>query len=448
MWRRPRPSDATWLAAHVAIAANRAVRHFVSGCPAVTVMTPFGTVPIPPPRRVTLVLCTREGELLGALPPFDVPVPWWQEVSPLVAAVRERHAFDVVVLRLLRVGSRTPDGHRSVSYLAEVTGETSYGDLAPVDDGLADLLADHPLRLSYARPGGAAADLAWATDALQARGMPVAGRPVQMRTWNLSSVWRLPTSGGAAWLKVVPPFFAHEGRMIERLDPDVVAPLVATDGPRLLLDDVPGGDQYDAPVPLLLRMVSMLVGLQAAWVDRVAELVSLGLPDWRPDAFAAAAARALDASADVLEPEVRRRVEAIVDGLLERFTRIAAAGVPDTFVHGDFHPGNVVGTTERLALLDWGDCGIGHPLLDQAVFLERLTPEDATTVRATWASSWQRAVPGCDPARAAALLAPVAALRQTVIYQGFLDRIEPAERVYHEDDPQLWLRRAATVSDA
>jgi hypothetical protein len=52
-------------------------------------------------------------------------------------------------------------------------------------------------------------------------------------------------------------------------------------------------------------------------------------------------------------------------------------------------------------------------------------------------------VPGCEPERAASLLEPVAALRQAVIYQSFLDGIEPAERVYHASDPALWLQRAA-----
>jgi len=34
-------------------------------------------------------------------------------------------------------------------------------------------------------------------------------------------VWQLPTAQGSVWLKVVPPFFAHEGRVISQLDPAV-----------------------------------------------------------------------------------------------------------------------------------------------------------------------------------------------------------------------------------
>jgi hypothetical protein len=43
------------------------------------------------------------------------------------------------------------------------------------------------------------------------------------------------------------------------------------------------------------------------------------------------------------------------------------------------------------------------------------------------------------------LLAPVAAARQAVIYQRFLDNIEPAERVHHRADPADWLHQTAVI---
>ena len=78
-------------------------------------------------------------------------------------------------------------------------------------------LDDHPLRSSWARPSGPAADLAWADAALASRGIRRIGPPEQVRTWNLSSIWRVPVEGQTVWLKVVPPFFAHEGPLLERL---------------------------------------------------------------------------------------------------------------------------------------------------------------------------------------------------------------------------------------
>ena len=52
-------------------------------------------------RVVTLVLCRRDGAILGALAPFEVDVPWWQEAGPVVVGARLAHDIDVVILRLL-----------------------------------------------------------------------------------------------------------------------------------------------------------------------------------------------------------------------------------------------------------------------------------------------------------------------------------------------------------
>ena len=61
-----------------------------------------------PSRRVTLVLCTRDGRVLGSLPPYDVALPFRQEVSDVVAGAKAVHGVDVTVLRLLEVGA-APD---------------------------------------------------------------------------------------------------------------------------------------------------------------------------------------------------------------------------------------------------------------------------------------------------------------------------------------------------
>jgi hypothetical protein len=89
---------------------------------------------------------------------------------------------------------------------------------------------------------------------------------------------------------------------------------------------------------------------------------------------------------------------------------------------------------------------VGHPLLDQAAFLDRIPSEAVPAVKDHWQRLWARAVAGSQPERAAALLAPVAAARQAVIYRMFLDNIEPSEHPYHAADPADWLRRTAVLS--
>lgn len=397
----------------------------------------------PEGRLVTLVLCRRDGEVLGALDPFEVDVPWWQEVGSVVDAARQVHGVAPVILRLMageehRLGASGP-----VTYLAEVADDVD----APVRPWERTRDVDHPLRASWARPGGPADDLVWADTALDLAGMPRTGPGVQVRTWNLSSLWRLPTARGTAWLKVVPPFFAHEGAVLTALDSDRVPEVLATDGARTLLAEVPGDDLYGIGGDRLPAMVHLLVDLQSAWVGRVDDLLALGLPDWRREALTSGVAALVERWRDRQSPDVEAGLDRLVTDLPDRWADVEACGLPDTLVHGDFHQGNLRSAGPgHLVLLDWGDSGVGHPMLDQAAFLERLLPRDQRAARDVWTRRWRSEVPGCEPDRAAVLLAPVAALRQALIYQMFLDGIEPDERIYHAPDPARWLARAAALT--
>jgi hypothetical protein len=389
------------------------------------------------PRVVTLVLVNADGAVLGALPPFEVQMPWWPEAWDVVLGARERYGVEVTLLRVLVTETGATAGGQ-VTYLAEARAAPS--EVLPWTGEL----TDHPRRMPWARPGGPTAAVSWARAELASGGIHVA-QAQQMRTWNLSTLWRLGTEGADYWLKVVPPFFGHEGRLLERLQGHPVPTLVAHDGPRILMADIPGDDLYDAPLPLLLEMVDQLVSIQQYWIGRTDELLALGLPDWR----AVALARELVALVERLRGDLTAADQAtlrrFVDTLEGRFTNIAAAGIPETLVHGDFHPGNHRGTAGWITLLDWGDSGVGHPLLDEPAFLERMDAAYAPAVRDRWHARWRAAVDGSHPERAAQLLEPVAAVRQALIYQRFLDNIEPSEHPYHADDPGQWLARAAAL---
>ena len=381
---------------------------------------------------------TQGGRVLGSLLPTPVATPWWQDIAPVVAAARERWGLDVTVLRLLAASLPAPPGGE-VTYLAEV-------DQAPAElEPWTGALDDHALRLPYAKPGGPGADLAWARARLAEAGKLLTGPPAQVRTWNLSSLWRLPCAGGGAWLKVVPPFFAHEGTLLAHLAGGPTPALLARDGARTLLAEIEGEDLYEATLTQRKAMIDLLVDLQAEQADRIQELRAVGLPDWRADALAEAIESVADRVASQLSPVDQHDLASFLRGLRDRMVQLAACGLPDTLVHGDFHSGNFRDGDGDLTLLDWGDSGIGNPLLDQAAFLDRAPPVQVPPLRDHWRDRWRARAPRSDPVLAARLIAPVAAARQAVIYQGFLDRIEPSEHPYHRADPAHWLARAVAI---
>lgn len=424
--------------------------------------SPGSAPPLAPPspggRLVTLVLCSGRHGVLGALEPFTVSTPVWQEVGDVVTGARARFGLDITVLRLLRGRSgRVPFGGEVV-YLAEVdaAGPARLPALRPIGStGLSgDPLAPASGRAAYAVIGGPAAEVAWAHDRLEAAGRPTTGRAEQIRTWNLSSLWRIPTADGPVWLKSVPSFLAHEGLLIAWLARSgaapgsaAVPPVLAAEPGRTLLDHVDGHDQYHARGPITAGFLSPLIGLQAAARSRLDDLVALGVPDHRRLDLSAAAGRLAAEVHAGLTPHDRQAVDQLLDGLPGRLTALDACGLPPTLVHGDFHPGNVrAGSGRPPVVLDWGDSSIGSPARDLAHLLAHLQPADRALALDRAARCWREAVPGCDPARAAALAGPVAALSAALAWQGFLDRIEPDERAYHEGDPAVGLARAAHLA--
>lgn len=402
-----------------------------------------------PGRTVTLVLCTAADGVLGALPEFDVPAPYWQEVHDVVVTALARYGLDVVVLRLLRgpVGIGAQGG--AVTYLAQVDEPPP----APVRGALRrwdgpDPLAEHPSRAPYARVDGPRSDLSWALSVLDAQGLDLVAPPRQVRTWNLSCLWELATGGGRFWLKVVPSFFAHEGLVLQRLRAaglDVPDVLEAEPG-RVLLGEVPGQDHYGAPAERVTEMVPLIVRIQAAAASWLPELEALGVPDGDLALLPARAADLAGRVADELDDDDRRDLDRLVADLPELVAAVTACGLSRTLVHGDFHPGNVRGVPGAYRILDWGDAQVGDPSRDVAQVSQGLDVAGRAAVLTALTAAWRAVVPGCDPRRAGEIAVLLAPIQSALSWQGFLDRIEPDERPYHEGDPAAGLRAAVRVA--
>ena len=380
-----------------------------------------------PSGRTVELMLHGTGALVG---PFEVELPWWQEVEAVVTAARDHLGLDVVVLRLLEVDEERVGGR--VRYLVE---ERS-GDTQPDRD-------PQPLRLSWARPGGAQADVAWATAVLHDAGWGPVHTSVQVRTWNLSSIWRIDAGCGRAWLKVVPPFFAHEGPLVELLARrgHPVPSLIARDRARSVFAEAAGVDGYGATAHQRLALMRALIDVQIDVAPHTAELLAAGVPDWRAGLFAALADAVVTTRRDDLAGEDFDVLRALVGEIGDRFAHASSCGIPDSVTHGDAHPGNARfpadGGSWPLTILDWGDATIGSPLLD----MDRM-PE----IREEWIAAWAAAIPGSDPAEGWRAVEPLAPLRNAVVYQRFLDQIEPTERVYHRYDVTSALRVAAALA--
>ncbi|WP_424533152.1 phosphotransferase family protein [Sphaerisporangium viridialbum] len=427
-----------------------------------------------PPGRLVSALVTAGGRLIGTVGPFPVRGPRWADVEPVVAHLRRALGVPVVVLRLVTVdgGGGARDGH--VTYHVEALQPP--GPLSQADGGLppgpgagafpqwepgasyqarpgyAELTAPVAGRAAWATAAGVREALGWAAAALRDAGRQPVGPVEQVKTWNLAGLFRVPTSAGPAWLKTTPPFATCEATAIEvvgQADPGLVPVVLAADPARgwVLLEHIPGADCWNASEEVIREAVSRMATAQAAIARR--GTVPHGLPDRRPRALARQVNDLLDGeAAGSLTTGELSEAWRLAERLPALITALEECGLPDTLVHGDFHPGNWRSGGRGTVVLDFADGHYGHPAVDGLRPRDFLPEARWASAADAWAGAWSALVPGSDPVRALALAEPLSHLSYAVRYQEFLDNIEDSERRYHEGDPAAEIRAALAAMAA
>ncbi|MFF1450391.1 aminoglycoside phosphotransferase family protein [Streptomyces sp. NPDC058274] len=392
--------------------------------------------------RTVSAWVTSGEDFLGVVGPLSVDVPWWSEVEPVVGRLEDALGVPVLVLRLLSVdgGEGARDGH--VTYHVEALEHPDPGrlDHLPVDQGV--LTGHQEFRSPWARPDGLRELLDWATGALASAGRPVTGPVEQRRTWNLAGLFRLPTARGPVWLKTTPHFAADEPTVIgafAAVDRGLVPAVLGAGDRRMLMEHIPGEDCWGASAETVQAVVGRFVAAQAALASRR----PTGLRDGRAAELAAEVNALLDGP---VAQELTAEEVAGARELANGWAQLAGCGLPDTVVHGDFHPGNWRSDGGPPVVVDFADAYWGQPVLDALRLCDFLAEEVRPVAVRAWVDAWTSLLPAGDPARALELAECLAPLAYAVRYQEFLDGIEPSERLYHEGEPAAELRTALRLA--
>lgn len=304
-------------------------------------------------------------------------------------------------------------------------------------------------RPAWTRPGWHDRAAAWMVDRMTAAGRPADGPPSTIQAWPLAVVLRAPSTGGPCFLKCAGPMFAHEASITRALAgrmpghvPEVIA--IEPDENWLLMGDLGADIVGLGPAEGWGDGLARLAELQLAWAGEPVALIRAGLPR-RPLAALAADLPGFlgqNGLGDRLRPAVRDEWDAAVPRFVEACERLDGLGVPDTVVHGDFHPWNVARTSRGLVVFDWSDASLGPPFVDLPTTLGR-TPDVA--IRRSLADRYLAAWPevaDADRPRVADLAMLVGSLYQVQSYLGFLGTIDPMESLDLAGADASWLGRS------
>nr|WP_239062299.1 aminoglycoside phosphotransferase family protein [Streptomyces sp. SID13031] len=270
---------------------------------------------------------------------------------------------------------------------------------------------------------------------------------MQFKTWNLSCLIQLPAAGGGAWAKATGRFCSVDADVINHVHQYDVALAPAVLGVDLenrwsLLAHAPGIDCWTPDPATVQDVVSRWVAVQASIAGD-----ELRVPKLLPEDLPAELDRLLAGEvSERLSPAELAKAHVLRDQLPGIISDLKAAGLPNTLVHGDFHPGNWRSDGTDRVIVDWADSYLGHPATDLQRLANWLPEEKRDLAIQTWVAAWQQHLPGSDPLRALPPISILIHVLGALTYQRFLDNIEPSERIYHESDPTDEIRAAVLAA--
>jgi hypothetical protein len=306
-----------------------------------------------------------------------------------------------------------------------------------------------PYEPPWARSGWLARTSAWMVERMADAGFATADAPRLVYQGPLAAVLRARSRGQALFLKCAAPVFAHEAAITHALasrTPDLVPTVIASEpGENWLLMHDHGGRMLDeGSEAAWVDAVPRVVELQRAWIGATEGIAAAG-GQTRPIADLASAVPSMLDRDDLggrLDLEVREAWIAAIPRILDACAALIDLGVPDTLVHGDLHPGNIVQTENGHVVVDWSDAAVGNPFVDLATFLVWTKDRDLRRrLLDAYVVAWDGLLPHSRLAAAGELAMTVGALYQVATYQALIAAMDPPDAALFKGADVSWLKR-------
>jgi hypothetical protein len=224
----------------------------------------------------------------------------------------------------------------------------------------------------------------WIREQTNAHGIKITGEIEQPHMYAWSTVMKIPTDQGLLFFKATAEETIYESALTKKLSewyPNCMPEFVETETSRgwMLMRD--GGEQLRASIRPTKDIqpwnpvIKLFSEVQVGCTERISELLSLGIPDWRLEHLPKLYTQLL-ADKDIilldqpkgLTSEEFQRMQELHPRFVQICDLLAGYGIPETINHGDFHDGNVLIKDNRITLFDWGDGCIAHPFISLRTF--------------------------------------------------------------------------------
>jgi hypothetical protein len=383
---------------------------------------------------------------------------WLADIEPFQAELLE-HLGDVILLRCLKHETDNSNRRTLAVYELEALGKLQ-GDWlevsqlhalpAEIESIVRAVLSevDPEARSPWARRG-------WFVEVRDWIGAQLEGidRVEQVKSWGMSCVLRVRISEGNYYFKASTrrALFADEPRVTQALAtrfPSLIPRPVQVDAERgwMILADI-GTNLRDATLNIsqwkqLIQKYAELqheLALEPDWV------LNAGCLDRRQHVLETQLRELLSAETNVISQEQLRTLRETQAAWTHHLSKLSASSIPDSLVHGDWHPGNIAVKDGVSRIFDWTDACLSHPFFDILGMFDELEDvfdeETRQALLETYLGTWT-GFASLEEMRAVVPSIRVAlCLHQVVTYWKILEGLEPTARHEVAKGLEYWLRR-------
>jgi Phosphotransferase enzyme family len=369
------------------------------------------------------------------------------------------HLGDVIVLRCLNYETDSATQRTLAVYELEALGENQ-GDWlevsqmhtlpAEIEAVLRAALSevDPEARSPWARQGWFAAARDWIGTQLEG-----VKHVHQVKSWGMSCVLRVRTAEDCYYFKASTrrALFADEACVTQALAtrfPDLVPMPVRVDAERgwMILADI-GTNLRDATLAITewTRLIQKYAALQYELALEPDWVLNAGCLDRRQHVLEAQLHELLEAETTIILPEQFQTLRETQAAWTHHLSKLKASNIPDSLIHGDWHPGNIAVKNGVERIFDWTDACLSQPFFDILGMLDELEQIFDEETRQALLETYLRTWTGFAPLEELKAVVPsirvALCLHQVVTYWKILEGLEPAARHEVAKGLQYWLRR-------
>jgi hypothetical protein len=333
------------------------------------------------PAQSRQLLAFREG-LCWRLPKIRI-LKWARPTEQLQNAVHEAWGLHIIVLDFPATGchdsrwvvAEVPSGQGPVRLNAVAWEQIGERDLnLEQREALRSIFAGEREPLS--RPG-------WiedATDWVQSAIPTATVQRDRIRQYNAGGGFALVRfalrDDHACWLKATGAPNRHEFDitcLLAEICPEALPPVLASrrDWNAWIMEDAGKPNEGPARLPLLEQAVTTLVSLQKACGTRCGDLFAAGAYDLRIGSLRSHLPDLIQYLSLAMEHQTSTRVPRLTTGRLVEVGQLLKnacdcleeLSIPDSLVHNDVNPSNILYDDSRCVISDWCEAAVGNPFL-------------------------------------------------------------------------------------